>query len=478
MSKRVASSKEVWEQDRRHHVHPFHNFSSYDEHGSLIMEKGRGARLKDIDGKEYFDAVGGMWCTNIGLGRQEMADAIAEQVRELAYANPFTDMSNQPAAKLSAKLAELAPGDLNNVFFTCGGSTANDGAFRIVQMYQAARGKKSKKHVLVRHDAYHGTTYLAASLSGKAGDRTPEFNYIEDIMHHLTSPNFYRAPDGMDEAQFCDYLVDEMEAKINELGADNIAMFYAEPILGSGGVIVPPEGYNRRTWELCQKYDIIYVADEVVTAFGRLGHWFVSKDMFDVQPDIICCAKGLTSGYLPLGAAIFSDRIYDVLKNDEDRWFTGGYTYSGHPVSCAAALKNIEIMEREKIFDNVKEVGVYFEEQLRTLLDLPIVGDIRGRLFMMCVVNVMNKETKEFFPPSVNIGKRISNHCEALGVIVRPAADLNIMSPPLTMTKDDVDFLVPRLRQAILNTMADLQEEGLFDVDSAVEAPRINPSSI
>jgi len=478
MSKRVASRKEVWEQDRRHHVHPFHNFVSYDESGSLIMDKGRGARLKDIDGNEYFDAVGGMWCTNIGLGRQEMADAIAEQVKQLAYANPFTDMSNQPAALLSAKLAELAPGDLNNVFFTCGGSTANDAAFRLVQMYQAARGKKSKKHVLVRHDAYHGTTYLAASLSGKAGDRSPEFRYIEDTMHHLTSPNFYRAPEGMNEAQFCDFLVDEMEAKINELGADNVGMFYAEPILGSGGVIVPPEGYNRRTWELCQKHDIIYVADEVVTGFGRLGHWFVSKEMFDVQPDIICCAKGLTSGYLPLGAVIFSDRIYDVLKNDEDRWFTGGYTYSGHPVSCAAALKNIEIMERENIFENVKEVGVYFEEQLRTLLDLPIVGDIRGRLFMMCVVNVMNKETKEFFPPSVNIGKRISDHCEALGVIVRPAADLNIMSPPLTMTKEDVDFLVPRLRKAIELTMADLQEEGLFDIDAAVEAPRVHPRSI
>ena len=477
MKTRKTGETEVWEKDRRHHVHPFHNFVSYDEHGSLIMDRGQGAYIKDINGKEYFDAVGGMWCTNIGLGRQEMADAIAEQAVKLAYANPFTDMSNEPAARLAAKLAELAPGDLNHVFFTCGGSTANDGAFRLIQMYQGARGKKQKKHILCRHDAYHGTTYLAASLSGKAGDRMPDFNYIEDIIHHLTSPNFYRAPDDMDEAQFCDFLVDEMEQKILELGADNIAAFYAEPILGSGGVIVPPEGYNRRTWELCQKYDIIYVADEVVTAFGRLGHWFVSKDMFDVQPDIICCAKGLTSAYLPLGAAIFSDRIYEVLKNDRDRWFTGGYTYSGHPVSCAAALKNIEIMEREKIFDNVRDVGAYFEEQLKTLLELPIVGDIRGRLFMMCVVNVMNKETKEFFPPEVDIGKRISNYCEELGVIVRPAADLNIMSPPLTMTKQDVDYMVPRLRKSIEATMEDLRNEGL-SIGASVEAPRVDPRSI
>ena len=457
---RKASNKEVWEQDRRHHVHPYHNFVSYNQHGSLIIDEGHGAYLKDIDGKEYFDAVGGMWCTNIGLGRKEMVDAIAEQAAKLAYANPFTDMSNQPAAKLSAKLAELAPGDLNHVFFTGGGSTANDSAFRLIQMYQGARGKPNKKHILSRHDAYHGTTYLTASLSGKAGDRMPDFNYIDDIIHHLTSPNFYRAPEGLDEAQFCDRLVDEMEHKILELGADNVAAFFAEPVLGSGGVIVPPEGYNRRTWELCQEYDIIYVADEVVTGFGRLGHWFVSKEMFDVQPDIICCAKGLTSAYLPLGAVIFSDRMYEVLSNDPDRWFTGGYTYSGHPVCCAAALKNIEILEREKIFDNVKEVGAYFEEQLHTLLDLPIVGDIRGRLFMMCVVNVMNKETKEFFPPEVNIGKRISSHAEEQGVIVRPAADLNIMSPSLTMSKKDVDYIVPRLRKAIELTMEDLKAEG------------------
>jgi adenosylmethionine-8-amino-7-oxononanoate aminotransferase len=456
---REAGSKAIWEQDRRHHVHPFHNFASHDQQGSLIMGRGEGAYLEDIDGKKYFDAVGGMWCTNIGLGREEMADAIREQVAKLAYANPFTDMSNEPAALLSGKLAELAPGDLNHVFFTCGGSTANDGAFRLIQMYQGARGMKQKKHILCRHDAYHGTTYLAASLSGKAGDRMPDFDYITDIIHHLTSPNHYRAPGDMDEEEFCDYLIDEMEKKILELGPDTVAAFYAEPILGSGGVIVPPEGYNRRSWELCQKYDIIYVADEVVTGFGRLGHWFVSKDMFDVQPDIICCAKGLTSAYLPLGAVIFSDKMYEVLGNDEDRWFTGGYTYSGHPVSCVAALKNIEIIEREKIFDNVKEVGPYFEEQLNTLLDLPIVGDIRGRLFMMCVVNVMSKKTREFFPAEINIGKRVSNHCEEEGVIVRPAADLNIMSPPLTMTRDDVDYVVPRLRRAIEATMADLEDD-------------------
>jgi len=458
--KRKPSEKDVWEQDRRYHIHPYQNFTSYDESGSLVMAEGKGCWLTDVDGKRYFDAVGGMWCTNIGLGRQEMADAIAEQVMKLNYGNPFTDMSNEPAAKLAAKLAELAPGDLNHTFFTCGGSTANDSAYRLIQMYQGARGKKNKKHVICRRDAYHGTTYLTASLSGKAGDRMPDFDYITDRIHHLTSPNYYRAPKGMTEAEFCDFLVDELRAKILELGPDSVAAFFAEPILGSGGVIVPPDDYNRRTWELCREFDILYVADEVVTGFGRLGHWFVSKDMFGVQPDIITCAKGLTSAYLPLGAMIVSDDIYKVLGNDADRWFTAGFTYSAHPVCCVAALKNIEIMERENLFDNVREVGAYFEEQLHTLLDLPIVGDIRGRLFMMCVVNVMDKKTKEFFPAEVKIGKRVSDHCEELGLIVRPVIDLNVMSPALTMTKDEVDYIVPRLRQAIEWTIDDLREEG------------------
>jgi len=453
----------AWAQDRRHLLHPFQHFASFDEDGALVIRRGEGCYIEDDNGKAYFDAVGGMWCTNIGLGREEMAETIAEQVRRMAYANPFVDMTNAPAARLASKLAELAPGDLNHVMFSTGGSTANDIAYRIIRMYQHARGKPEKRHLLTRTDAYHGGTFLAASLGGKPGDRIDEFDYITDWIHHLSSPNFYRAPRHITtEAAFCDYLLDEMEQKILDIGADRIAAFYAEPLLGSGGVIVPPEDYNRRTWELCRDHDILYLADEVVTGFGRLGHWFVSKEMFGMEPDLITCAKGLSSGYLPLGATLFSDRIYDTIAGDEERYFAAGFTYSAHPVCCAAALKSIEILERERIFDNVNEVGPYFRERLQTLLDLPIVGDIRGRKFMMCVVNVADKKTREFFPPDVNIGKRISNHAEDLGLIVRPIADLNVMSPPLTMTRDDVDFIVATLREAIERTMDDLCREGLW----------------
>ncbi len=403
-----------------------------------------------------------MWCTNIGLGRAEMADAIAEQVAELSYANPFVDMTNAPAARLAAKLAEVAPTGLEHVFFSSGGSTANDAAVRLIEMYHASRGDDTRRVILSRKDSYHGSTYLTASISGKAGDRIPEFSYLGERIVHLSSPDAYRQGDSVSEARFCDQLVEEMEARILEIGPEHIAAFFAEPLLGSGGVIVPPVDYNRRTWELCHKHGILYVADEVVTGFGRLGHWFVSEHVYGVQPDILTCAKGLTSGYLPLGATLFSDAIYQVIADDDERFFASGYTYSGHPVSCAAALKNMEIMEREKLFANVLEVGPYFEQQLATLRDLPIVGDVRGRLFMMCVVNVRDKKTKAAFGPEVNIGKRISNHAEELGLIVRPIVDLNVMSPPLTMTRDDVDFVVATLREAIVRAMAELEREGIW----------------
>ena len=456
-------SSKNWQADKRHWMHPWTHFDSFQEEGSLMMTRAKGARVWDEQGKSYFDAVGGLWCTNIGLGREEMAETIAQQVREMAYANPFVDISNVPAAQLAKKLAELAPGDINRVFYSCGGSTAIDTAFRLVHFYQNCRGKPQKKHILARKGGYHGSTYAAMSITGKSGDKIPEFDYIQDSIHHLSCPNPYRAPAGLDEQQFCNLLVEECKQKITELGADNIAAFFAEPILGSGGVIVPPEGYNRRIWELCQENDILFVADEVVTAFGRVGHWFASKDVFGIQPDIITCAKGLTSGYQPLGATLFSDRIYDVISSgDADRYFASGYTYSGHPVACAAALKNIEIIERENLLERVIDVGAYFEQRLQSLRDLPLVGDVRGKRFMMCVENVADKATKQLLPDELNIGKWISDRAEQNGLIVRPIVHLNVMSPPLTMGRDEVDFVVEQLGAAIEHTYHDLRKEGLL----------------
>ncbi len=440
----------VWQQDKNHLLHPWAFFDSFNHEGALTIARGDGAYIEDVNGKRYLDAVGGLWCTNIGLGREEMARAIADQVMELAYSNPFVDMTNVPAAQLAAKLAKLAPGDLNHVFFTTGGSTAVDSAYRLIQYYQACRGKPDKEHIISRVNSYHGSTYLSMSIGGKKGDHPPEFRFKTDTIHHVSAPDYYRAAEGVSEQQFLEQLLSELEEKILEIGPDKVAAFFAEPIMGAGGVIVPPAGYHQGTWEICQRYDVLYVSDEVVTSFGRLGHWFASEDVFGITPDIITTAKGLSSGYLPIGATLYSDRIHEVISEEgQGRCFANGFTYSGHPVVCAAALKNIEIMEREKLFDNVNDVGPYFEQQLRTLMDLDIVGDVRGHKMMMCVEFVKNKQTRELFPEELNVGKVVSNHADAMGLILRPIVNLNVMSPALIISREDVDFIVATLRKAI-----------------------------
>ena len=442
--------KDIWQKDKDHFTHPWQMFDTFEQDGSMIMEHAEGSYLMDIEGNRYLDAVGGLWCTNIGQGREEMADAIAEQVKKLAYASPFVDMTTTPAAELASKLADIAPGSLNHVLYSCGGSTAIDSAYRLIQFYQNCRGLHDKKHIIARDASYHGSTYIAMSIGGKNADHPPEFDYKRDTIHHISSPNYYRAEGYDSEEQFLDFLVDELEQKILTLGPDKVAAFFAEPVLGAGGVIVPPKGYHQRTHAVCKQYDVLYVSDEVVTAFGRLGHWFCSQDVFGFQPDIITCAKGLSSGYLPLGATIYSDEIHQVISEQgKGRYFAQGYTYSGHPVCCAAALKNIEIMERENIFRNARDVGDYFGEQLNTLTDLPIVGQVRGYRLMQCVEFVSNKDTREMFPEEMDIGKVVSDIADKKGLMVRPIVHLNVMSPPLIITKEEVDFAVSTLRESI-----------------------------
>ncbi len=454
-------NEDLWEMDRAHSLHPWTNFGPFEREGSLVITRGQGAYLWDTDGRKYFDAVGGLWCTNIGLGRKEMATAIAEQVERLAFSNTFVDMTNDPAARLAAKLAALAPGDLNRVHFTTGGSTAVDTAVRMVSFYHHANGNPEKTGIVARDHSYHGSTYLSQSVGKRPGDRVEEFRYKTDGIHHLSVPNPYRRPSHMTEGQFCDHLIAEFEALIARVGADRIGGFIAEPIQASGGIIIPPEGYLKRMWEVCQRHDILFIADEVVTAFGRLGHWFASLSEFGVQPDIITSAKGLTSGYIPLGAVIFSDRIWNVMAKGGERWFTSGLTYSGHPVACAAGLKNIEIIEREGLLANATKVGSYFETRMKELEALPLVGNVRGRKLMLCVESVANKATKELLPDAVNESKRISNVAESMGLMVRPIGHLNVMSPPLVITEGDVDFIAETLEKAIRRVTDDLVKEGV-----------------
>ncbi|WP_370277538.1 aminotransferase [Pontibacterium sp.] len=455
--------KQVWQQDKDHYIHPWTDFSTFKETGSMVLADSDNVHVQDGEGRKYLDGIGGLWCVNIGYAREEMAQAIADQIRQIPYYSCFGHHTTVPAAQLAAKLAELAPGNLNHVFYGCGGSVANDTAVRIIHFYFNQLGKKSKKKIISRIDGYHGSTYMAMSITGVKFDHIG-FDIDEQLVHHISCPNPYRRPEEQSLEDFCNEKVQELEDKILELGPDNVAAFFAEPIMGAGGVIVPPEGYHKKTLDVCRKYGVLYVSDEVVTAFGRLGHMFASEDEFGIVPDIITCAKGLTSGYLPLGATILSDDIYEVISKPQadGAIFTHGFTYSGHPVSCAAGVTNIEIMERENICGLVKDLGAYFEEQVKTLIDLPIVGDVRGRKYMMCIENVANKETKELIDPDAKVGNRIADHCQARGLIVRPLAHMNVLSPPLTLSKENIDFLVATLRESIEATMEDLKRDGFL----------------
>ncbi len=462
-TKHHYNTEVLWRQDLDHYIHPWTDFSTFKEEGSLIMAESEGAYVIDSEGNRYIDGIGGLWCVNIGYANEEMAQAIAEQVRRITYYSTFGHLTTPPAAELAAKLAELTPGKLNHVFYGTGGSMSNDTAIRIIHFYFNRLGKKNKKKIISRTDGYHGSTYLAMTLTGIEFDHQG-FDLAPDLVHHIPAPNPYRRPDGMSLEEFCDEKVADLENKILELGPENVACFIAEPVMGAGGVIVPPPGYHRRTREVCDRYEVLYISDEVVTGFGRLGHFFASESVFDFVPDIITCAKGISSGYVPLSATLLSEAMYDVISvpQAEGAMFTHGFTYSGHPISCAAGLKNIEIMERDDICGHVRDVGPYLEEQLASLLDYPIVGDVRGSHFMMCIENVANKETKALFPAEVAIGDRIAAHCQSRGVIVRPIAHLNVLSPPLILTRQQIDTMVEVLHDSIRATQDDLIREGIW----------------
>ncbi len=281
----------AWAKDRAHVLHPYTDFASFQDEGSQVITGAEGMHVIDSAGNRLLDAIAGLWCVNIGHGRREMAEAIADQVLRMQYYNPFGHSTNEPAAELAAWLAANAPGDLNHVYYTTGGSTANDAAIRLVHYYFTMKGEHRKKKIISRNDAYHGATYVAAELTGIQATKVSFDKVGENFIHHISAADMFAKPNNMTEEAYCDALVQEFEARIQQLGADNVAAFIAEPIMGAGGVLIAPKGYHRRMWEDCKRHGMLYIADEVVTAFGRLGHWFASEEVFDYQPDILVCAK-------------------------------------------------------------------------------------------------------------------------------------------------------------------------------------------
>jgi len=460
------NTKDLQQKDLDHNIHPWTDFANHEK--SLVMAKSDGNYVYDSDGNKYLDGIAGLWCVNIGYKHPVMKKAIADQIDEIAYYATFGATVTPPAAELAAKLAEITPGDLNHVLFGTGGSIANDTAVRIIHFYNNKRGKPNKKKIISRLDSYHGSTYMAMSLTGTQHDHIG-FDIANDLVHYISAPNCYRKeetyPWVKTDEEFLDALVVEFENKIKDLGADNVAAFIAEPIMGAGGVIVAPKGYHKRFKEVCEKNDMLYISDEVVTGFGRLGHWFSSEAVFDVLPDIITSAKGISSGYIPLSATILSDKIYDVISDGpqaEGALFTHGFTYAGHPVACAAGLANIKIMEDEKLLEHVREVGPYFEEQLQHMRGHYMVGDVRGSHYMLCMELIRKRHTKELYDNSVKIGDRIAKHAQARGVIIRPIGHLNVISPPLTLTKENINEMMLVLHASIVATEDDLKKEGIL----------------
>jgi len=452
-----AKGSDIWQKDKDHVIHPYTDFSTFQTEGSHVISSASGCYVTDIEGNRYLDAIAGLWCANIGHSHKEMADAISTQIEKMQYYNPFGHTTNEPAAELAEKLAILAPGNLNHVYFTCGGSTANDSAIRIIHYYNNLRGKPNKKKIISRVNAYHGSTYIAATLTGIEATKYSFDAVGQDWISYVSAADMYRRPagsDGLSEHQYSQYLCDELEEHIIQNGSENIAAFIAEPIMGAGGVLVAPEGYHAMVANVCKKYDILVVADEVVTAFGRLGEWITSEKVFGYVPDVLVLAKGINSGYIPLGAAIFSQDIYKVISQPqiEDGLFSMGFTYTGHAVACAAALKNLEILDAENILQNVRDLGPYLQSHAKQLEDLSIVGDVRGQGFMLGIDLVSDKVSKE----PLMLAHRVYQICLAKGVIVRPVGNIVVISPPLIMTRDQIKELVRVLRESISQAAVEL----------------------
>jgi adenosylmethionine-8-amino-7-oxononanoate aminotransferase len=448
----------------QHLLHPWGDLSTLgDDDSSSVIVKGEGVYIYDAEGNRLLDGPAGMWCMQTGYGRREIADAVSEQIMTLSYATSFTVINNREV-ELAERIAAKTPGDLNRIYFTTGGSTAVDSALRLCQLASNIKGQPHRKHILTREKAYHGSTYLSASITGKERDKTA-MDIMRDGVHFLSAPCYFYHPEFATEAEFCDFLVDELEQKILELGPENIMCFIAEPVMASGGVIVPPADYNYRCWQMVKKHEITYIADEVVTAFGRLGYWFASEKVFGIVPDIIIFAKGVTSGYIPMGGYAVSESFLDSFSGDnaEGCLYSNGYTWGGSPVACAAALASWDIIEKEELLDRVLEIGPYFQQQLQTLQDIPLVGNVRGEGLMAAVeMTIEGRNELDLLEKDYAIGEMVDQHCQKLGLLVRPFINICIISPPLIINKEQVDELVSILRQGLELTLTDLRDQGVW----------------
>jgi len=447
------TTEEYQQIDAAHHWHPFTDGGALKEKGARIIVRAEGSTLWDSDGNEILDGMAGLWCVNVGYGRQELVDAGAMQLGLLPYYNTFFQTATAPSVDLSQILADLAPGDLNHVFYANSGSEANDTMVRLVRYYWELEGQPEKNVIISRIYGYHGSTMASASLCGMSGMHEQGGLPIPNIAH-IVPPYWFAFGKDTQPDNFGELAAKALEAKILELGADRVAAFVAEPIQGAGGVIIPPETYWPEIQRICKRYDVLLVADEVICGFGRTGNWFGSET-FGITPDLMPIAKGLSSGYVPISGLMVSDRIAERVYHKGE--FAHGFTYSGHPVCCAVAIANIEVIKRDGLVERVRDdIGPYFEAKLRTLADHPLVGEVRCKGLIGAVELAKNKETRELFSPEGDVGAMCRNHCFDQNIIIRAVRDSMVLSPPLIITHAEVDQLIDKLRVAIDRTTHDL----------------------
>lgn len=452
------STADLRQKDAAHHFHPFTDHKTLGLDERRVIVRADGVWMWDSDGNRILDGMAGLWCVNVGHGRQEIVEAVRAQMSELSYYNTFFKTTTLPAIELSEVLAEITPPQFNMAFFGSSGSDGNDTVVRMVRTYWQLLGKPEKKIILSRVNAYHGSTVAAAALGGMAGMHA-QGGVIGDI-DHVAQPYWFSEGQDMTPEEFGIQAARSLEAKIDELGEENVAAFIAEPIQGAGAVIVPPETYWPEVKRILKERDILFISDEVICGFGRTGSWFGCQT-YDTEPDLMTMAKGLSSGYLPIGAVAISDKVADVFHTVGGEFFHG-YTYSGHPACCAAAIANLKIMKREKLVERcASDIGPYLQEHWKKIGEHPLVGEAVMKGLMGAIELVPDKsDLKKRFDPVGQVGNLARDHSFENGLVMRAVRDRLIICPPLTLSHEEADELAAMVKKTLDDTLDDLKKQG------------------
>jgi 4-aminobutyrate---pyruvate transaminase len=444
-------------------IHPYTNLDAHRENGPLVFDRGEGIYLYDSNGNKLMEGLAGLWCTSLGYGNRELIDAATRQMETLTYSHIFTGKSHEPAIALAEKLKEIAPVPISKIFFTCSGSEANDTQVKLIWYMNNALGRPEKKKIISRIKGYHGVTVASASLTGLAPNHIDWDLPIKNILH-TDCPHHYRfAEPGETEEEFATRLANNLEEMIIREGPDTVAAFIAEPVMGAGGVIVPPATYFEKIQAVLHKYDVYFISDEVICGFGRTGNMFGCQT-YGFEPNSISIAKALSSAYMPIGACMIAEDMYQAMLDESRKvgTFGHGYTYSGHPVSCAVALKTLEIYERDKMVQSVREKMPLFQKRLHAFADHPLVGEARGVGLVGAVELVADKATKQAFDPKAAVGAKLVGFLQDEGLILRAMGDNIGICPPLVITEDEIDSLFDMLGRGLDRAHQWAKQEGLM----------------